>query len=224
MLLALFGILGCCGGPAAAQTTSGFVLHFSDYNNEPTVPITATTAVPTFNVVNGRLEIQVANTSTPIPGTTGPGPTISNVGFNVNPELALSLTDAFLKDTSLPPGASVSLDKNPILEDVHRSIYGDFEWMINFKGFGLAAGGKTTVSVGLTDPFTGPAITGQNNSLGWSGVAPFQQTPTGPGVADSTWSGSHSYTVTPEGSSASLLLFALLPLMGLSLIQWRSRR
>jgi len=229
ILVGLLATVGLNGGPASAQTGSGFVLNFSDYNNEPSVPITETTAVATFQVVADpkhpgglRLDMILHNTSTPIPNTSGPGPTISNVGFNVNPDLTLSLTDVYLKDLDLPPGATVSLDKKPILDDVHRSIYGDFEWMINFKGFGLGAGGWATVSVGLLAPLPTEPIKAGDNSLGWSGVAHFQQTSTGPGVADSTWAGSHGSTpVTPEGSTGGLLAFALAPLLAAALLRKR---
>src|SRR5437870_224959 len=116
ILMALVGAVGINGGTASAQTLPGFTLNFSDLNNEPRIPLTETQATATFSVVDGRLIVDLFNTSTPIPGSSGPGPTISNVGFNVNPDLALSLTDAYIVGSN-PAGATVSLDHHPILAD-----------------------------------------------------------------------------------------------------------
>jgi hypothetical protein len=200
-----------CGRPAAAQT--GFSLGFSDLNDQPSVPESATTATATFHLVGTTLFVDLNNTAAP------PGHTIDMLAFNVNPDITLDPNDAQLVR---PTPAYLKLDKNPILPDQDASIFGQFEWLIDFKNNGLKAWDAAHIEIGLLAPFP-TSLASQNNAQGWSGAVHFLATSTQKGMANTTWGGSRgAAAVTPEGSSGILLASGVLPL--LALLGQRRRR
>jgi hypothetical protein len=219
-VLATVGMFCLSAAPAQAQTQFG--MSFSDLNNETSVPLGNTMASAQFTLTGSKLNIRLQNLSPT-------GYTISSLGFNLNPNLNLS-NARLLRGVDETTQTSLRLDRNALLDDVNRSIFGDFEWMLGFGGWGLSAYETASVDIDVGAPVPG-SIVSELNSKGWRGILHFQRIENIPGV-NSTWSGSGPGPQTeapppsavPEGNSGPMIAMGLLPIGAAILLRKRAAR